>query len=53
MSKNIVMQELTANRYEELYPKTNTQEIISSNTTINQFLGGEKVQKMLWGIQLD
>ena len=40
MSKNIVMQELTANRYEELYPKTNTQEIISSNTIINQFLGG-------------
>ena len=34
------MQELTANRYEELYPKTNTQEIVSSNTTINQFLGG-------------
>ena len=40
MSKNIVMQELTASGYEELYPKTNTQEIVSSNTTINQFLGG-------------
>lgn len=40
MSKNIVMQELTTSGYEELYPKTNTQEIISSNTTINQFLGG-------------
>ena len=40
MSKNIVMQELTASGYEELYPKTNTQEIVSGNTTINQFLGG-------------
>ena len=40
MSKNIVMQELTASGYEELYPKTNTQEIVSSNATINQFLGG-------------
>lgn len=40
MSKNIVMQELTASGYEELYPKTNTQEIVSSNTIINQFLGG-------------
>lgn len=40
MSKNIVMQELTASGYEELYPKTNTQEIISNNATINQFLGG-------------
>lgn len=40
MSKNIIMQQKTASGYEELYPKTNTQEIISSNTTINQFLGG-------------
>lgn len=40
MSKNIVMQELTANRYEELYPKTSASEVNFSDTTINQFLGG-------------
>lgn len=40
MSKNIVMQELTANRYEELYPKTNSSEIKIDNSNINDFLGG-------------
>ena len=40
MSKNIVMQELTANRYEELHPKTSASEVKFSDTTINQFLGG-------------
>lgn len=40
MSKNIVMQELTASGYEELYPKTSASEVNFSDTTINQFLGG-------------
>ena len=40
MSKNIVMQELTASGYEELYPKTNASEVNFSDSTINQFLGG-------------
>ena len=40
MSKNIVIQELTASGYEELYPKTNASEVNFSDTTINQFLGG-------------
>ena len=34
------MQELTANRYEELYPKTNSSEIKIDNSNINDFLGG-------------
>lgn len=40
MSKNIVMQELTASGYEELYPKTSASEVNFSDATINQFLGG-------------
>lgn len=40
MSKNIVMQELTASGYEELYPKTNSSEIKINNSNINDFLGG-------------
>ena len=40
MSKNIVMQQKTANGYEELYPKADGDGSVIINNTTNQFLGG-------------
>ena len=40
MSKNIVMQQKTAEGYEELYPKADGDSSIIVNNTTNQFLGG-------------
>lgn len=40
MSKNIVMQQKTADGYEELYPKANGDGSVIVNNTTNQFLGG-------------
>lgn len=40
MSKNIVMQQKTADGYEELYPKADGDSSIIVNNTTNQFLGG-------------
>lgn len=40
MSKNIVMQQKTANGYEDLYPKADGDSSVIVNNTTNQFLGG-------------
>ena len=40
MSKNIIMQQKTADGYEELYPKANGDSSVIVNNTTNQFLGG-------------
>ena len=40
MSKNIIMQQKTADGYEELYPKANGDGSVIVNNTTNQFLGG-------------
>lgn len=40
MSKNIVMQQKTADGYEELYPKADGDSSVIVNNTTNQFLGG-------------
>ena len=40
MSKNIVMQQKTADGYEELYPKADGDSSVIINNTTNQFLGG-------------
>lgn len=40
MSKNIVMQQKTADGYEDLYPKADGDSSVIVNNTTNQFLGG-------------
>ena len=40
MSKNIIMQQKTADGYEDLYPKADGDSSVIVNNTTNQFLGG-------------